>query len=211
MPISGARNDLQVVRGTHRVGEHEIAVAGNIQMRFELLFRDVLESCSGLSGVSSRVGFGKKRCKKLIDWVPSLSSFDRHIGGLTEREIQGPVNIKGTVARNFGRKRRRGHCIGRISVRAAESIRSCHVRQQGGKGSKSGFNDCAGIPGSAERPMFKSELIEREPTARLNLRVEEKVAVWRVSVRLPAFSVSPIYFAPFSKPPRGRIPCGRSP
>src|SRR5580698_8469767 len=57
-------------------------------------------------GVSSRVGVGKKRCRKLIDWVPRFRFDTVTSGALPERGNYGPGNIKRTVARNFGCKRR---------------------------------------------------------------------------------------------------------
>ena len=95
VPVARARNDLQVVRGPHRVGQHEVAVAGDIQMRFELLFRDVLEAAPLAAEPILRGSvFGKNRCRKLIDWVPRMRIDTVTYGAVPERGNTGPATSK---------------------------------------------------------------------------------------------------------------------
>ena len=165
-------------------------------------------------GVSSRVGFGKKRCRKLIDWVPRFAIRHRHKRCLARAGNYGPGNIKGTVARNFGCKR--GGPIALAEFRSARPNQSARAIC-GNKGERAASPVLTVVRGSsdgsmAQRPMFKAgRLIETNPTtpAARNSRVEGAFGGFRFVYR--RWPLTDILCLLFQNRAEEWIPCGRSP
>ena len=96
VPVARLRNDLQVVRGTHGVGQHEVAVPRDIQMRLELVLRDVLKTAPLRRGSPFPIGVGQKPLQETHQSLPQkgerVCSVSTEPGGGGGRN--GPATFK---------------------------------------------------------------------------------------------------------------------